>query len=159
PGVRAGREPPPLLDEDRGRPTGPPRHSRPDGPRRPPLRAPARAPGDADRSPRRAPGRGAGRLPPAAPPPPPGPGGRRAAFCCMLLAGTGLLAKSLWNQRRLDLGFPTRDLLTARIALFQSRYPESADRARFFAELVRRLGEEPGVQAVAATPTLPTLDA
>ena len=78
------------------------------------------------------------------------------AVCATLLVGAGLMIKSVVKLQDLDLGFETDHLLTARIALFDAQYPQPADRAAFFAELVRRLAAQPGVAGAAATSSLPT---
>ncbi len=78
------------------------------------------------------------------------------AVCAMLLVGAGLMVKSVVKLQDLKLGFDSRDLLTLRIALFESQYPQPAARAAFFTELVRRLEAQPGVAAAAATESLPT---
>lgn len=78
------------------------------------------------------------------------------AVCAMLLVGAGLMVRSVANLQDLKLGFDHRDLLTVRIALFETQYPKDADRAAFFAELLRRLAAQPGVTGTAATSSLPT---
>jgi len=78
------------------------------------------------------------------------------AVCAMLLVGAGLMVKSVAKLGDLKLGFDSRELLTVRIALFDTQYPKDADRAAFFAELLRRLAAQPGVVGTAATSSLPT---
>ncbi len=78
------------------------------------------------------------------------------AVCTMLLVGAGLMVRSVAKLQDLKLGFDGRELLTVRIALFDSQYPEDASRAAFFAELLRRLSAQPGVAGAAATSSLPT---
>jgi putative ABC transport system permease protein len=78
------------------------------------------------------------------------------AVCAMLLVGAGLMVRSVVKLADLNLGFDTRDLLTVRIALFETQYPKPADRAAFFAELQRRLAAAPGVVGAAAASSLPT---
>jgi len=78
------------------------------------------------------------------------------AVCAMLLVGSGLMVKSIVKLQDLKLGFDSRDLLTVRVALFETQYPKPADRAAFFAELLRRLAAQPGVAGAADTASLPT---
>jgi putative ABC transport system permease protein len=81
------------------------------------------------------------------------------AVCAMLLVGAGLMVKSVVKLQDLKLGFDSHDLLTVRVALFETQYPKPADRAAFFAELLRRLAAQPGVVSTAATASLPTSNA
>jgi putative ABC transport system permease protein len=77
------------------------------------------------------------------------------AFSCLLLVGAGLMVKSVINLKTLDLGFDPKNLLTARVALFEASYPDEAQRVRFFDDLLERLESQPGVASVAATTALP----
>jgi putative ABC transport system permease protein len=80
------------------------------------------------------------------------------ALTLLLLVGAGLLGRSFLRLRGVDPGFDAARVLTLKIALPPSRYPEPAQQTRFFEELVRRLGELPGVAAAGAITRLP-LDA
>jgi putative ABC transport system permease protein len=80
------------------------------------------------------------------------------ALSCALLVGAGLLIRSVMELRQLDLGFDPGNTLTARIALFETSYPEPAQRVAFFDELLRRLADRPGVVAAAAGTVLPGAD-
>lgn len=77
------------------------------------------------------------------------------AFSCALLVCAGLMVKSMVNLKTIDLGFEPEKLLTARVALFESAYPDEAQRVRFFDDLLERIESQPGVTAVAATTALP----
>jgi len=77
------------------------------------------------------------------------------AFSCLLLVGAGLMIHSVIRTQTMDLGIAPRGLLTARIALFESAYPDEASRVAFFDKLTRRLREHPGVAAAAAGDVLP----
>lgn len=79
------------------------------------------------------------------------------AFSCILLVSAGLMIKSVVNIQTLDLGFDPRGLFTARVALFESSYPEEARRIRFIEELQERLAAQPGVASVAAMTSFPGL--
>jgi putative ABC transport system permease protein len=77
------------------------------------------------------------------------------ALSCALLVGSGLMIRSVMELRQVDLGFDPSNTLTVRIALFESAYPEPAQRVAFFDELLRRLADRPGVVAAAAATALP----
>jgi predicted permease len=77
------------------------------------------------------------------------------AVSVVLLAGAGLMVRTLMALNRVDPGFDSRGVLTARIDLDWNRYPEDADRRRFFTELLERLRAVPAVEAVALAGDLP----
>ncbi len=56
-----------------------------------------------------------------------------------LLAGAGLLGRSLGKLQEVDPGFRAERVLTTRITLSQERYPDAERRAGFFSQLLRRL--------------------
>jgi putative ABC transport system permease protein len=73
----------------------------------------------------------------------------------MLMAGAGLLIKSLWRLQQVDPGFRTSGVLKAEYQLPASRYPQDFSNwpnwreiGRFTDELRRRVAELPGVEAV-----------
>ena len=78
------------------------------------------------------------------------------ALCVSLLAGAGLLARSLWAMMTAPPGFNPDGVLTVGVQLPPARYPDEQPRARFFEELVHRLRGLPGVTAVATSSALPT---
>ena len=81
--------------------------------------------------------------------------GAQVAVSVVLLAGAGLLLRSLWNLQHEPLGMNTRNTLTTSIVLGQQHYPEAAQRQSFFEELESRLRRAPGVSALAISDTLP----
>jgi len=93
-------------------------------------------------------------------------GGRRArlqaglvasevALALVLLAGAGLVVKSLALLRHVDPGFRPQHVLTMRLDLPDREF-QSDDRMRaFYRPLLERLGALPGVRAAAAITTLP----
>jgi predicted permease len=109
--------------------------------------------------------------------------GRSALLVCeialslMLLAGAGLMIRSLLKLHSLDLGFSTGGLFTAQLTLPAARYPvppQPPPLARgqfrppdprvtpqdtkpylFFHELEQRLRNAPGIEAVGAVSALP----
>ncbi len=76
------------------------------------------------------------------------------AVSCALLVGAGLMVKNVVKMGdRVEIA--TGNLFTARVALFDEAYPDTAKRIRFWEDLLRRLREDPGVEAAAITTSLP----
>ena len=73
----------------------------------------------------------------------------------VLLIGAGLLLKTLHRLGEADPGFASENLLTASLSLPPSRYPEPDRQATFYAELLDRIARIHGVDAVAASSSLP----
>ena len=73
---------------------------------------------------------------------------------CVILICAGLMIQ---NVLKMDdrIEIDTANLFTSRIALFESAYPEEAQRARFFETLLARLREDPAVVSAAASTYLP----
>jgi predicted permease len=69
------------------------------------------------------------------------------ALALMLLAGSSLLVRTYAAMQTIDLGIPTDRLLTMRIPLPATRYPDAARRKAFFQDLLERLAAVPGVAA------------
>jgi predicted permease len=76
------------------------------------------------------------------------------AISCLLLIVAGLMIR---NVLQMDdrANVANGDLFTARLSLFESAYPEDGRRVRFYDDLLRRLREEPGVEAAALSTYLP----
>jgi putative ABC transport system permease protein len=77
------------------------------------------------------------------------------AASLILLAGAGLLLRSLWKLETVALGLDAKSVLTAGIDLAQYRYPDSAKQLGFFNQLEARLKQMPGVTSLALSDTLP----
>lgn len=77
------------------------------------------------------------------------------ALSFVLLAGSGLLLRSLATVMDVDLGFRTSHVLAAGVTLPETRYPDAPARLRFFAALEERLRRTPGVGGVAFANRLP----
>jgi putative ABC transport system permease protein len=77
------------------------------------------------------------------------------AVSLVLLAGAGLLLRSLWKLETVALGMDTKSVLTAGIDLAEYRYPDSEKQLAFFTQLESRLNQMPGVTALALSDTLP----
>ena len=73
----------------------------------------------------------------------------------VLLAGAGLMLKSLWLVMQEDPGFRTEHLLTLSVSLPAVEYDEPPSWIRFYRELPARLEALPGVQEVSAVNRLP----
>ncbi len=81
------------------------------------------------------------------------------ALSVVLLAGAGLMIRSVVNLGNNSYGFATEEVLTARLGLPEAdrRYEDPAERVRFFESVEARLSAEPGVRAAALTSALPGL--
>jgi putative ABC transport system permease protein len=78
------------------------------------------------------------------------------ALCVSLLAGAGLLARSLWAMTTAPLGFDPDHVLTATVQMPPRDYPTPAARIRFLEQFADRLRTLPDVQAVADVSLIPT---
>jgi predicted permease len=78
------------------------------------------------------------------------------ALSVSLLAGAGLLARSLWAMTAAPLGFNPEGVFTAGVKLPYRAYQEPETRRRFFAQLETRLRAVPGVRGAAMVSELPS---
>lgn len=78
------------------------------------------------------------------------------ALCVSLLAGAGLLARSLWAMSSAPLGFAADGVLTATVRLPAREYTAPQARAAFYDSFVERLRSLPSVTDVARANQLPT---
>jgi len=79
----------------------------------------------------------------------------QVALALVLLVGSGLLVESFVNLRSRDLGFRPQGVISMRINLPPSRYPDADTRRTFYTALDERLAAVPGVRSVAFTSTVP----
>jgi putative ABC transport system permease protein len=77
------------------------------------------------------------------------------AVSFLLLIGAGLLINSFIHLRHVDPGFRSEKLLTMKIVLPETRYPNKQGRSLFYDELLRRIEALPGVAATAVATDLP----
>lgn len=77
------------------------------------------------------------------------------ALALVLALSAGLLMRSFMNVMRVDLGFKPDTLLAVWVAFPPGRSTAGPERQRFYRDALERIGSLPGVEAVAATTTLP----
>jgi putative ABC transport system permease protein len=77
------------------------------------------------------------------------------AIAVLLVIGAGLLIRSFAELLRVDPGFRSERIITARITPPETRYADDTRTRLFYGELLTRIGVLPGVQAVEATSHLP----
>jgi putative ABC transport system permease protein len=70
---------------------------------------------------------------------------------CVLLIGALLQVQSILRQQRLDYGYDTTALLTARMGLMDGDYPTPEARKLFFDRFVRELRADPAFESAALT--------
>jgi putative ABC transport system permease protein len=80
------------------------------------------------------------------------------ALSLVLLMGAGVMIQSLLALRDSEKGFDANSVLTMRVALAGTRYPEAAQRVAFFDAAVDRLRALPGVEAVGTIDSVPLVD-
>ena len=77
------------------------------------------------------------------------------ALALFLLVGTGLLVHGLFVIDHQDLGFQPDHVLTAGVTLDRARYQDTGKRALFVRDLISRVQQLPGAEAVAVSSDLP----
>jgi len=78
------------------------------------------------------------------------------ALSLVLLAGAGLLTRSLVNRLATGAGFDVSGVVSAEVQLGSTSYPTTEERAAFFEQLVDRVRALPGVERASAI-TFPPL--
>ena len=79
----------------------------------------------------------------------------QVAIAMILLIGAGLMAKSFWALLHVSPGFRTESILTARLSLPRSHYPDNRRIAAFQRELLQTVRSKPGVQSAGFATYLP----
>jgi len=69
----------------------------------------------------------------------------------ILLIASMLQLQSIMRQTKIDYGYDTGGLLSARLGLMEGDYPTNESRVVFFEKLLRTLRAEPGIESVALT--------
>jgi putative ABC transport system permease protein len=77
------------------------------------------------------------------------------AVSCGLLIAAGLMIKSVVQLKTLPMPFAIENVLTARVDLPRTSYPDSAASIRFFEQLLPKLQTVPGVEAATLSDGLP----
>lgn len=80
------------------------------------------------------------------------------ALSMVLLVGSGLLIRSFIRLRSVQPGFDPQNVLTAQMFLPLTSYPQASDRVTFYQSVLRTLQAAPGVESVAVSTGLPTLE-
>jgi putative ABC transport system permease protein len=81
--------------------------------------------------------------------------GLEVALSFVLLAGAGLMMKSLVHLLEVDVGFRTERLLTLDVNLAGEKYSSAENQAAFYGQVLQRLESLPSVLSVGATVDLP----
>lgn len=80
------------------------------------------------------------------------------ALAVVMLAGAGMLLRSLWHLQGESLGIDPSGVLTAKVSI-QAREYDDARSTVFFEQLLERVRALPGVRAAGASGWLPVVDA
>jgi putative ABC transport system permease protein len=81
--------------------------------------------------------------------------GAAIAASVVLLAGAGLLFRSLVGLQTVNPGMDSSNVLTFRVSLPRARYPKPEQSVQFFQQAVAKLSQMPGVQSASAVSYLP----
>lgn len=77
------------------------------------------------------------------------------ALAIVLTIGAGLMIRSFLRLQRVDAGFDPNNILTLKVSLPGTSYPEDSQAQAFFNEAEQRIRNLPGVEAVGSTTMLP----
>jgi putative ABC transport system permease protein len=77
------------------------------------------------------------------------------ALAVVLLVGAGLLIRSFQLLRQVQTGFSTENLLTMKMVLPMPKYGKPEARRAFYDEMLRRVGELPGIESAGMITFLP----
>jgi predicted permease len=77
------------------------------------------------------------------------------ALSLMLLAGAGLMVRSLWNLRRANPGFDSGNVLTLSLPIPGTRYKSPQEEINFWNSFLDRVRALPGVESAGAVDDLP----
>ena len=76
-------------------------------------------------------------------------------FSVVLLIGAGLMIRSFFRLQQVSPGFSVENMLTMRLSLPRSKYPDFNHQREFFQQLLTRIESQPGVQSIAVINVLP----
>ncbi len=77
------------------------------------------------------------------------------ALAVLLLVGAGLMLRSLWSLQRIPIGFDPSNVLTMRVSLPTTSYPNAEQVVGFYDRLIERVRQLPGVRTAGAARLLP----
>ena len=77
------------------------------------------------------------------------------ALALVLLVGAALLLRSFGRLQQVDTGFNPEGVLTLRVMLPQTKYPEDPQLAAFYQQLTERVAAVPGVESSGITNAVP----
>jgi putative ABC transport system permease protein len=77
------------------------------------------------------------------------------ALSVVLVIGSGLLVRSFWEMRHVELGFDPANVLTLHLTLPTGEYSETAKVVGFYEQLRERVEALPGVRSAGAAALLP----
>jgi predicted permease len=77
------------------------------------------------------------------------------ALSLVLLAGAGLMIRSLWNLRGANPGFDSNNLLTMAVPMADNRYKTPAENINFWNQVLERVRALPGVESAGTADDLP----
>ncbi len=77
------------------------------------------------------------------------------AMAVILLMGSGLMIRTFVGLLRIDPGFGAENVLTVRVSIPGTAYPDPEPVSRFYQDLLRRIREIPGVRTAGAARLLP----
>jgi len=77
------------------------------------------------------------------------------AMALVVLAGAGLLIRSIDGLQRIDPGFEPGNLLTVNLSIPQSKYSDAAAVTAFWNDLLSQLNDAPGIERAATASQVP----
>src|SRR5580658_1906382 len=77
------------------------------------------------------------------------------ALSLMLLTGAGLLIRSLWVLHNVNPGFDAHGVVTMNVSIPTNQFTEPAQQIRYFARVLDRVRNLPGVQSAGVIDSLP----
>ena len=77
------------------------------------------------------------------------------ALSLVLLAGAGLMIRSLYKLQEINPGFDEHNVLTMELQINKRMFANATEQAQFFNQLQERTGAIPGVESVGAVDDLP----
>jgi putative ABC transport system permease protein len=77
------------------------------------------------------------------------------ALSCVLLISAGLMIRSVLKLSHTDLGANIDSVLTGRLGLFETQYPDADSQRRLYQSLMARLNQFQGIESATITSSLP----